>query len=83
MLNLKELKPADPASSTMLCFPNGWCTDPSNGHADLKDLQMSEPRAAAVVDALVQIASLHQLHHKTGICRVLQTSAIYLRRKAD
>lgn len=44
---------------------------------------MSEPGAAAVVDALVQIAALHQLHHKACIRRILQASSIYLQEDTD
>ena len=44
---------------------------------------MSKPGAAAVVDALVQIAALHQLHHQACVCRILQAGAIHLQEDTD
>ena len=44
---------------------------------------MSEPGAAAVVDALVQIPALHQLHHQACVCRILQAGAVHLQEDTD
>ena len=48
----------------------------------LKDLQVGQPGRAAVIDALVQVAALDQLHDKASVGRILQAGAIHLHRPA-
>jgi hypothetical protein len=45
----------------------------------LQDVQVGEARQGGAVDALVQVAARHQLHHQARAAGHLQARAVHLR----